>query len=1324
MSYLINSPTFIGNVTINTGGLILPASYGITIPTGAPGVTTDKLYNNAGVLTFNGSALGGGSVTLTDDTTTNATYYPVVATTAGGSTLKTSSTQISFNPSTGALTAVKYIVGSYSFNAFKSGNATGNNIWVGNGGTLSTSSTAAFVGSNNTAVGHNACLSITEGYGNTAFGTNALQTVTTNVYNTAVGTSALQTNRGSCNTAVGYNALQALGLTTGDYNTAVGYSAAAAQTNGIANVAIGSNAITTNTLGSYNTVIGTSAFTNYNNITNNTTGRNTVIGWNTGLGITTGTDNTIIGANVSGLATTLSSNIILATGSGAIKAQFDGTNWTLTGTTVTLTGSLTIPTAQGIILTNGAPGVTTSKLYAIAGALYWNGSAVGGGSVSITDDGTTDAEYYPITETGVGSGSLASSSNALSYNPAKGRLSISKLGILDPYSNVLYGGKPGVDYSLTTSAIGNVFIGYASGLQTLDATYNVGIGYSAGGGITGGGGNIAIGYQAGYSSGYTTTTPSNCIAIGYQAGNISTNHAGYNNIAIGNLSQLYTARYAGDNVSVGSASLWYNRSGSSNIAIGTGSLDTIRNSSYNTCIGWNAGHFVAETNNAISAGQLIDYNSTVAGTCKVTFYSNHLRVNGDTLQIFDELGTYTGSYTITVINATSVYFTKTYVAYSNELACTFGEADNNVFIGSRSGYNFSGKGNTRIGAEDTSASNIKENDNIEIFSGLLSRIKYTGSTGVWALNNSGSFVLSPATTAGPSINIPSGIAPTSPVNGDMWYDGTHLYFQSTTARDLLGSGSGMTNPMTTLGDMISGGASGAPARLVGPTTNGTYGLRSIPTASVAVAPTWVLGTGTGAPVSATSPTLVTPVLGVATATSINKLTITAPATSATLTLVTGSSLITTGAFAATLNMTANSTVTMPASTSAVMNYYTTAPAANAIPYAGAASGLLSYLAPQTTNGVYVLSANVVASAAVSPTWVLASSLGEPALGNPGVSGYMLTSTTGGVRSWVAVPGAGTGSPGGSNTYVQYNASNLFAGSANFTYDAATFTLALLGTNPTLDFGAVTTDPTAPAANNITIYGKNVGGRMLPKWVGPSGIDTPFQPFLGMNHIRLILVGSGTTTALAITANGCAPTVTAAGTNTQSTPATGTLKSRTRYVGLATAATAGQLSAIRGQQLECARETGFYMVMRFGLETMIATQNVFFGLYASASAIGATTNLVTANTARVGLACASNAGNWQLVIASGSAVTAVDLGATFPINNTDLMELVLFSAPGGSVISYRVTNMTSAVQVSGDFTMTNAPANTTYMTYQMHMTNNAAASIVKWNFKSFYLETDY
>ncbi|MFA4937100.1 MAG: hypothetical protein WC575_02320 [Patescibacteria group bacterium] len=73
-------------------------------------------------------------------------------------------------------------------------------------------------------------------------------------------------------------------------------------------------------------------------------------------------------------------------------------------------------------------------------------------------------------------------------------------------------------------------------------------------------------------------------------------------------------------------------------------------------------------------------------------------------------------------------------------------------------------------------------------------------------------------------------------------------------------------------------------------------------------------TGTGVLVFGTTPTLTTPVLGVATATTINKVTITAPATAATLTIVEGGSLITAGAFATTLTSTATTNATLPAGT--------------------------------------------------------------------------------------------------------------------------------------------------------------------------------------------------------------------------------------------------------------------------------------------------------------------------------------------------------------------------------------------------------------------------
>ena len=68
----------------------------------------------------------------------------------------------------------------------------------------------------------------------------------------------------------------------------------------------------------------------------------------------------------------------------------------------------------------------------------------------------------------------------------------------------------------------------------------------------------------------------------------------------------------------------------------------------------------------------------------------------------------------------------------------------------------------------------------------------------------------------------------------------------------------LANPMTTLGDTIYGGASGAATRLAGPTAGaGTYFLIDVPTTTSAVAETFsAAATGTGAPVLANSPVFV------------------------------------------------------------------------------------------------------------------------------------------------------------------------------------------------------------------------------------------------------------------------------------------------------------------------------------------------------------------------------------------------------------------------------------------------------------------------------------
>jgi hypothetical protein len=71
----------------------------------------------------------------------------------------------------------------------------------------------------------------------------------------------------------------------------------------------------------------------------------------------------------------------------------------------------------------------------------------------------------------------------------------------------------------------------------------------------------------------------------------------------------------------------------------------------------------------------------------------------------------------------------------------------------------------------------------------------------------------PISTAA-TINLPAGTYPTSPNQGDLGAVTGHLYYRDqSTTYDLLATISGMTNPMTTTGDMIYSSSGSTPARL-------------------------------------------------------------------------------------------------------------------------------------------------------------------------------------------------------------------------------------------------------------------------------------------------------------------------------------------------------------------------------------------------------------------------------------------------------------------------------------------------------------------------------
>jgi hypothetical protein len=92
-----------------------------------------------------------------------------------------------------------------------------------------------------------------------------------------------------------------------------------------------------------------------------------------------------------------------------------------------------------------------------------------------------------------------------------------------------------------------------------------------------------------------------------------------------------------------------------------------------------------------------------------------------------------------------------------------------------------------------------------------------------------------------------------------------------------------------------------------------------------------------------------------------------------------------------------------------------------------------------------------ADAASSRTYIGAQAAGsyEPALGNPSTNGFILSSTIAGVRSWIAPPSGGGGTPGGSSGQVQFNSAGAFGGASGVTTNGNQLGVGggFIGTNP-------------------------------------------------------------------------------------------------------------------------------------------------------------------------------------------------------------------------------------------------------------------------------------
>ncbi len=271
----------------------------------------------------------------------------------------------------------------------------------------------------------------------------------------------------------------------------------------------------------------------------------------------------------------------------------------------------------------------------------------------------------------------------------------------------------------------------------------------------------------------------------------------------------------------------------------------------------------------------------------------------------------------------------------------------------------------------------------------------------------------------------------------------------------------------------------------------------------------------------------------------------------------------------------------------------------------------------------------------------------------------------------------------------------------------------------------TTTPSAPSSTGLKFFSRH-RARRLPAVVGPTGMDTVLQPALFSNRVMWMQAINGSTTptlnGMAVATNGTivAQTVT-------STPFYAAM-TKVRYTSSTTAASQASVRTSSPALFTSttANLGGFFVVIRFGLGVVTATNRSFVGLSASSGALAGSVNpSAFTNIAGVG----SDSGDTTMSFmynATNSTATKIDLGSDFPskVSATQFYEVRLFVPSGaGNSLYWSAHQLNNGAVVQGGPITTNLPAVGTLLSAHAYVSNGTSAAGSSLDLQSIYIETD-
>jgi hypothetical protein len=317
---------------------------------------------------------------------------------------------------------------------------------------------------------------------------------------------------------------------------------------------------------------------------------------------------------------------------------------------------------------------------------------------------------------------------------------------------------------------------------------------------------------------------------------------------------------------------------------------------------------------------------------------------------------------------------------------------------------------------------------------------------------------------------------------------------------------------------------------------------------------------------------------------------------------------------------------------------------------------------------------------------------------------------------------GTSSAYWLNTYTQklYLNSTAYLDGSTAGQINLTGNLALSGADTTVSLTGVTTEPSAPSTGQLKIYSKKIAGKMFPKTVGPSGIDSPLQNAFWQNNI---CIWQPTTASNGLWL-GTAPA--AAGTYATVLPTSTSLYTamkRGRWSNIAT--TANQVLTQRSLELmyflgNSAGMGGFFFYTRMGFDTWTDGGRLFAGLFNGNSLIQSDPSTVDNN---IGFAV-DVADNGLIYFQTKGTGAAVRTSTGFTITSGSGYDMYIFAAPNSTTVSWRILEINTGTEATGSSAVS-GPAVNVMMMAGIQASNAALTSVnaIQLCINRIYVETD-